>query len=101
MGFSPTGFKELENLEDPDHPRAAGIAVGLGSQHNPKKAISFDTLVALSHLFFFFTLEGTEAEIVTLIFLPSTTSTSVMPKISPGSISAFCMTSFLNNQVSI
>lgn len=67
----------LENLEDPHHLRAAGIAIGLGSQHSPKKAVSFDILVVLSHLFFFFFLQGTEekisergtaAEIVTLIF---------------------------------
>jgi len=28
FGFSLTDFKVLENLEDPRHPRAAGIAVG-------------------------------------------------------------------------
>lgn len=75
--FSPTDFKVLGNLEDPHHLRAAGIAMGLGSQHSPKKAVSFDILIVLSHLsFFFLFLQGTEekisergtaAEIVTLI----------------------------------
>lgn len=74
--FSPSDFKVLENLEDPHHLRAAGIAIGLGSQHSPKKAVFFGILVVLSYLVIFF-LEGTEeeisergieAEIVTLIF---------------------------------
>lgn len=52
--FSPTDFKVLGNLEDPHHLRAAGIAMGLGSQHSPKKAVSFDILIVLSHLSFFF-----------------------------------------------